>query len=184
MAAVLDAAVGLVGRQAGLSVQALSRESGVSTGSIYHHFGSLEGVRAACWTRCIVALLETLVAAVLPAQTPEAGVTALVEAYLGWTQASSAEARVIHFAAEQGFSPTQQARIQAAKAPHLAALGGWLAGHVAAGRVVPLSPQLAELVLIGPLAEIARRWLAGADIDLPQITASLPARLWAAIRAD
>jgi hypothetical protein len=40
------------------------------------------------------------------------------------------------------------------------------------------------MLLIGPVAEVSRRWLNGADIDLARAAKLLPPRIWAALRND
>ena len=47
-----------------------------------------------------------------------------------------------------------------------------------------LPPQYYELVVIGPVAETARRWLAGADIDLDQARTVLTSTVWRALAQE
>ncbi len=54
-------------------------------------------------------------------------------------------------------------------------------GHAAAGEIVALPPQYYELVVIGPVAETARRWLAGEDIELGQARMVLASTTWRAL---
>ncbi|MGW6577697.1 TetR/AcrR family transcriptional regulator, partial [Streptomyces sp. NPDC054945] len=57
---VLDAALHLYAAsgEAGLNLGTITGASGVSSGSIYHHFGSLDGVLAALATRSLEELLK------------------------------------------------------------------------------------------------------------------------------
>lgn len=65
----------------------------------------------------------------------------------------------------------------------MARMLAWLAPHVHAGSIVDLPDPLIEMLLIGPVAELSRRWLAGADFDLVKAARVLPNRIWAALRA-
>ena len=45
-----------------------------------------------------------------------------------------------------------------------------------------LPDPLIEMLLIGPVAELSRRWLAGAtDLDLGKAARVLPDRIWASL---
>ena len=183
---LLDAAltVHAEGGQDGFTVQAVVAESGVSLGSLYHHFGSFDGLAAALYARCMAELLDTIVAALTRARTARGGVRAVVTAYLGFTADEPARARFIHASAYAGYLPAHAEKIAAVKAPRLARMGAWLAPHVAAGAIVALPDPLTEMLLIGPVAEVSRRWLNGAAVDLAEARRVLPDRVWAALRAD
>jgi hypothetical protein len=58
-----------------------------------------------------------------------------------------------------------------------------MAPHVTAGRVARLSPAMMEMLLIGPVAETARRWLSDpASVDLDEAAAVLPSRIWRSLQ--
>jgi AcrR family transcriptional regulator len=152
---------------------------------VYHHFGDFDGLAAALYSRCMGDLLDTLVAAL--EDTPDArdGIRALVESYLRFTEQHRPAAHFIHASSYASFLPAHAQAIAAAKAPKIDALLAWLRPHVVAGRVVDLPAPLVEMLLIGPVAETARRWLAGAPgIDLAQATRLLPERVWRSLRTD
>lgn len=174
----LDAALACVTSGERLTVQALSARSKVSVGSLYHHFGSLDGLRRELFARCMRGLLDSLIAAVEPQTTIEDVTRALCGAYLGWTRDHADEARFLHFSLQDGLGP----EVAAAKAARLARLNAVLARFAA--ELTPLSPPLLEMLLIGPLAELSRRWLLGAPgLSLEEATLYLPPRLAAAVRA-
>ncbi|MFG3604665.1 hypothetical protein [Micromonospora chersina] len=56
---------------------------------------------------------------------------------------------------------------------------------MAAGEFATLPEPLVEMLLIGPVAETARRWLAGVPgIDLGQAARVLPDRIWRSLAPD
>lgn len=189
-ARLLDAALDVHARggHEGFTVHAVAAASGVSLGSLYHHFGSFDGLAAALYARCLGDLLDALV---LSLQSPQrvrgarAGIVAVVRAYLRFTADRPAAARFIHASAYASFLPAHTAAIAAAKAPRLEAILAWLRPHIRAGRIVALPEPLIEVLVIGPVAEAARRWLAGApDLDLEDAARVLPERIWRALRRD
>lgn len=180
-AKVLDAALALAAERglAALTVQDLSARSGVSMGSLYHHFGSRDGVVFALYRRSLEKMLEAITAEVLPCATPREGVMALVAAYLRWVKRHRSEARVIFGIAEAELSTPHRKELAALGARVVQPLAGWLAPHVAAGTVIPLPPGLLEVMLIGPAAEASRRLLnGGTSYSFSDALAALPEAVW------
>jgi AcrR family transcriptional regulator len=183
---VLTAALELYGAEGlkGLTMTGLITATGVSSGSLYHHFASIDGLAAALYSRCMGDLLDALIAALERTDSARDGVEALVTAYLGFTREHRVAAHFIHASAYAGFLPAHAGAIAAAKAPKLRRILDWLRPHVAAGEVVDLPEALTEVLVIGPAADAARRWLSGApDIDLDTAARLLPERVWHSIRA-
>ncbi|MET0237855.1 MAG: TetR/AcrR family transcriptional regulator, partial [Kibdelosporangium sp.] len=165
--------------QEGFTVNAVTKASGVSLGSLYHHFGSFDGLAAALYSKCMAQLFDSLIAALRRTRTARTGIRAIVVAYLRFTEEQPASARFIHASAYAGYLSAHASQIDAAKAPRLEAVAGWLRPHVASGEIVDLPPVLLEILLIGPVAETARRWLSGVPgVDIGQATRLLPDRIW------
>lgn len=180
---LLDAA--LTAHEAGeFTVQAVLAESGVSLGSLYHHFGSFEGLAAALYCRCMADLLDRIVEALVRTRTARSGVRAVVTAYLDFVAAQPAEARFIHASAYASYLPAHADMIAAVKLPRLARISEWLSPHVAAGSIVDLPDPLTEMLLIGPVAELSRRWLSDPTLDLTTAAEHLPDRIWASVRNE
>lgn len=164
------------------TVQSVLAESGVSLGSLYHHFNSFDGLAASLYAQCMAELLDHIVEALERARTAHTGVQAVVTAYLTFVKDQSPKARLIHASAYATYLPAHAATIAVTKAPRMARMATWLAPHIAAGTIVDLPDPLTEMLLIGPVAELSRRWLNGADIDLPKAAKLLPPRIWSALR--
>jgi len=182
---LLDAALAVHARSgpAGFTVHAVIAESGISLGSLYHHFKSFDGLAAALYARCMGELLDALVRDVERTTSARAGIVALTRAYLEFTGDRPEVARFVHASSYATFLPAHAAAITEAKAPRLARLFAWARPHVAAGKLVALPEPLFEMMLIGPVAETARRWLAGAPgIDLALAAELLPERVWQSVR--
>lgn len=183
---LLDAALELYAAkgQDGFTVQALTAASGVSLGSLYHHFGSADGLAAALYARCMSDLLDRIIARLERTRTARTGVHAVVLAYLGFAEENPAAARFIHASSYASFLPAHLSLLAAAKTPRIERILAWFRPHVAAGRIVDLPEALAETLMIGPPAEFTRRWLSHAPgLHLAEAARVLPERVWRSLRA-
>lgn len=181
---LLDAALEVYARggHGAFTVHAISAASGVSLGSLYHYFGNADGLAAALYARCMGELLDALIAPLEASRGARAGIVAIVQAYLGFTVDRPAVARFIHASAYASFLPAHASTIAAAKAPRMARILAWLRPHVEAGRVVALPAPIIEMLVIGPVAETARRFLADpTSIDIALAARHLPERIWRAL---
>jgi cell division inhibitor SulA len=118
------------------------------------------------------------------ARTARTGVYAVVISYLSFVTDQSAKARFIHASAYAAYLPAHADMIEEAKRPRVAHTVSWLAPHIASSSIVDLPDPLTEMLLIGPVAEISRRWLSGAQVDLTRAAKLVPARTWAALRGS
>lgn len=220
---LLTAALDLYARHGaeGFTMTAVTGASGVSVGSLYHHFGSFDALAAALYARCLSDLLDAVLAALDAAgagrearvarareggegegrpageragerwigegraeEAPAALIRAVVVGYLGFTREHRAAAHFVHASAYAGFLAAHPGVVAAAKAPRLAEILGRLRPYTDAGLVVELPDGLTETLVVGPVAETARRWLAGAPgVDLDEACRLLPERIWHALRA-
>jgi AcrR family transcriptional regulator len=184
---LLDDALTVYGHQGpdGFTMTAVIGQSGASNGSLYHHFGSFDGLSAALYARCMARLLDALLDALEPGHDARQGIEAVVRAYLRFTREHRTAAMFIHASAYATFLPAHSATIAAEKQPRIARLLAWLQPHLDSGEIAPLPVPLIEMLLIGPVAETARRWLAGdPTIDLTRAEAVLPTRVWRSLHAE
>ncbi|PRY56549.1 TetR family transcriptional regulator [Glycomyces artemisiae] len=183
---LLSAALDLYERNGpeGYTMTGVINASGVSVGSLYHHFGSFNGLTAALYARLSGELLDRLVAAVEPRRTARTGVQACVTAYLDWCTEHRAKAHFLLGMPYQAHLVGPTEAMLAETAPQLAAILAWIAPHVEAGRIVDVPDSLLGCLLIGPVTEAVTRWLVGmpgAD-DITEAFAYLPDRIWASVK--
>lgn len=181
---MLDAALAVYREHghAGFNVHAIVAESGVSLGSIYHHFGSMDGLAAAVYARSMSALLDRVAAAVSGTSSVRRGVAGVVAAYLGFARAQRTQMSFIHTSAYASFLPAHAAQIEHSKA-RMHEIRAFFAKHTAAGRIVAMPEWLLEVLVIGPVAELTRRWLVDpSTIQLELAQPVLAQRIVASIR--
>ncbi|MEV2252174.1 TetR/AcrR family transcriptional regulator [Streptomyces sp. NPDC050147] len=166
----------------GVTVGALTKASGVSLGSLYHHFGSVDGLMSALLQRWLGRLLTELAVSVERSRTARTGIRALVRAYLKFIQENPDGARLLHSSYADRLGMAQARQLRDAQEARLSPLTVWMQQHVDSGEVAPLPMSLVEGLVLGPVVATARRWLAGFDdVDLDEAARLLPERIWRSI---
>ncbi|MEE1838445.1 MULTISPECIES: TetR/AcrR family transcriptional regulator [unclassified Streptomyces] len=180
---VLDSALGIYAAdgEAGLTVGAITRASGVSAGSVYHHFGSLQGVHNALALRCLGRLLDELVAELSRTTDARSGVQAIVRTYLAFVQARPDEARLLHSATADHESMAQAGRIRDSQEARLTPFALWARERREAGEITSLPAPVIEALVLGPVTAVARRWLSAGDVDMAEAARTLPDHIWRSI---
>ncbi|QLJ05562.1 TetR/AcrR family transcriptional regulator [Streptomyces sp. NEAU-sy36] len=184
---LLDAALRVYAEtgEQGLTVAAVTRASGVSLGSLYHHFGSIDGLVNALVDRWLGRLLGELAAAVAHTRTARTGIRALVRAYMNFVQEQRAAALLLHSASADRRGMADGRRLRDAQEARISPLGQWIEGYAERGELAPLPAPLIESLILGPVVAVARRWLSGVgDVDLDRAAVLLPERIWRAVAAD
>jgi AcrR family transcriptional regulator len=134
--------------------------SGASNGSVFHHFGSKEGIAAALYLDGIRRYQAGLLA-VLQRRAAAAGVRAAVRYHLDWVAAHRDLARFLFDIGRPDWHGARSADLLAANDAFAAGVARWLEPQVAAGRVKPLGSSLFAACVIGPVQFVSRGWIAG-----------------------
>ncbi|MER5727305.1 TetR/AcrR family transcriptional regulator [Streptomyces sp. NPDC002138] len=167
--------------EAGLTLGAITKASGVSSGSIYHHFGSLDGVLAALALRTVGQLLQALGTALMRAAEARSGVRDVVLAYLEFVRTHPGEARLIHSVTADREGMAQAGQIRDSQEARLAPITLWIQAHQESGELAELSAPLIESLVMGPVVAVVRRWLTVGDIDLDEAARVLPDQIWRSV---
>ncbi|MFD3758735.1 TetR/AcrR family transcriptional regulator [Streptomyces sp. NPDC058622] len=171
--------------QQGFTVNAIVAASGVSLGSLYHHFGSFDGLAAALYIRCMDQLCDDMVASLTRCRTARTGIRTWVASYLRFTRENRDIALFLHASAYSGYLVAHAEEIGAAKAAKFAAITDWLRVRVERGEIAALPAPVIEVLVMGPVTEVARRWLSSTyEIDLAEATRLLPDLIWRSLRPD
>ncbi|GHH89449.1 TetR/AcrR family transcriptional regulator [Streptomyces capillispiralis] len=183
---LLDAALRVFAEsgEQGLTVQAVTRASGVSMGSLYHHFGSLDGLVTALLTRWLERLLGEMVTALEQAESARDGVGALVRMYLAFIRDHRDVGMLLHSSRADQLGMRQARLLRDAQEARLTPLTAWVSGHVESGEIAPLPLSVLESLVLGPVVGVSRRWLTLGDVDLDEAARVLPDRIWRSVRAD
>ncbi|WP_425830836.1 TetR/AcrR family transcriptional regulator [Streptomyces fractus] len=178
---LLDAALRVytdAGEQ-GITVNSLTRTSGSSPGSLYHHFGSVDGLIQALLLRWLGRLLDELTAALERSRTPRTGIRAVVETYLRFIQEHPDASRLLHSSYADRVGMAQARQLRDAQEARLSPLTEWMRQHVDSGAIAPLPAPVIEALVLGPVIGLARGWLAGThETDLDRAARILSERIW------
>ncbi|MER6531567.1 TetR/AcrR family transcriptional regulator [Streptomyces sp. NPDC001508] len=171
--------------QQGFTVTAVVKASGVSLGSLYHHFGSFDGLAVALYIRCMERLFASLADALERSRTARSGLRRLVDAYFRFTREHRDAALFLHGSVYAGYIGKHAQRIQTAKETQTAPMVRWLGERMRRGEIAPLSPAVVEIIVMGPITEAARRWLSSTyTLDLAEIQRDLPDVIWRSLAPD
>jgi AcrR family transcriptional regulator len=178
--AVLDAAAQLFDARgfAAVSIGELTAASGVSNGSIYHHFGSKEGVLAEVVAGALEGYHETLLAALAEHDGDgPGGVRAAVAHELAWFVDHPREARLV-LAHRDAVAAT--GRLRGSNRAVLKAVGAW-----AREAIDPdLDINLFHAVVLAPARSIGALWATKRIKNDPTTyAAALGDAAWAGLRA-
>lgn len=176
---LLDAALDIFAEEGadGFTITAVVAKSGISVGSLYHHFGNFDGLTVTLYSRCMAEVLDTMIEAMNRTRTARTGIEAMVRAYLQWSIANRAKALVIQTA--QYCEYRAPLKVAETKAPRIKLVTEWLEPHVQAGRIHAMSPQMIESLMVGPPALAVHRWLADVPgVNLTEALKVMPDRIW------
>jgi AcrR family transcriptional regulator len=185
--AVLDAAAELFDERgyAAVSIGDLTAASGVSNGSIYHHFGAKDGVLAALVVGALEDYQRALLA-VLDAHADDAagGVRAAVALHLRWFEEHARAARLIIAHRDAVAAGAAREPLRAANRAFLRRVRIWLRGHAATGTIPDADISAVHAVVFAPAQELASLWLAGRIPQRPTLfTTALGDAAWAGLQA-
>ena len=146
---------------AATTIELIGARSGASNGSIYHHFGSKDGILAALYIGAVASYQEEFLALLREhAGDAEAGIRGAVVHHLGWVEAHPHETRTL-FEHRQTLERTARAEeLRSRNRPFVGEVRAWTRRRVEAGAIRDLGPA-ALAVWFGPTQQVARDWIAG-----------------------
>src|SRR5215218_7025071 len=80
---------------AATTIELIAAESGASNGSIYHHFGSKDGILAALYSEALAWYQEETLAVLAEADSAEVGIRGVVVHHLEWVEAHPEQTRTL-----------------------------------------------------------------------------------------
>jgi AcrR family transcriptional regulator len=184
MERVLDAALVCFGADGlyAATIEDVAARSKVSIGSIYHHFGSRERIAFVLYCRSMESLLGAVAGSLGRQHTARGGVRAIVRSYLRWVQAHREEARFIYAAGQTDLLTKWSDELNISKQKLVQPVLAWFQPLIERGAVAALPPALYEIMVIGPPAEFARRWLSDVPgLDMFVALKVLPDAVWRSV---
>ena len=143
------------------TIDDLRRASGQSVGTIYHHFHNKEGVVAALFFALFDDLSRAIAERTAGVADARAVVKALIEATTAWITAQPEGAQFVFLARESVAQGPHADDLRTRLLARYDPIDAVLAQEAAAGRILPLSPDLIPALVLGATEFYARGWLAG-----------------------
>lgn len=155
------------------TIDHLRRACGQSVGTIYHHFKNKEGVVAALFFVMFDDQSRAIAERITGLTGGHAVVAALIEAYTGWITAHPEGAHFVFLARDSVSQGPHGADLRERLLARYRPIDELLAQDAAAGRILPLSPDLIPALVLGATEFYARGWLAGRRQTTPATHATL-----------
>lgn len=157
--------------------------SGVSIGSIYHHFKDKEGIVAALFMSAMEDHSIKQIEALKQAKSAEEGVKAVVLCYLEWIIEHPDWAKFVfrYKGLVENSRLSDDNRTQ--RQEHFAALKNWFAPYLEAGDMKRLPTSVYHSLIIGPAQDMAMRWLKQeVSFELKEFTSLYAETAWRSVQ--
>jgi AcrR family transcriptional regulator len=184
-ASVLQAALACFTRNGidATTIGEIQREARCSVGSLYHHFGSKEGIAEELFIEGISRFNQGMVRRLRRARGAEESVKAVVRFYCDWSTRNRALASYLH-SRDIDFSTEARARLKDVYRRYITEVFAWFAPFVSGGEMRALPVDAYVPLISGPIQEYVRRWLSGHYERPPGAMKELFAdAAWKAVRA-
>jgi len=168
----------------GTTIGDIQRAARCSVGSLYHHFGSKEGIAEELFIEGIGRFNRGMLRRLRRCQGAEESVKAVVRFYCDWSTRNRALASYLH-SRDIDFSESARVRLKAVYRDYIAQVFAWFGPFVAGGEMRALPPDAYVPLISGPIQEYVRRWLSGHYERPPGAMKELFAdAAWKAVRVD
>jgi AcrR family transcriptional regulator len=165
------------GSPAGVGLDDIRREAGVSVGALYHHFTDKEALIDALYLELTRQVQDDFLSELRAHQSAEDGVKAIVRWYLRWVSENQAAARVL-----LGHSPSGS-ELRDMNRRFFDEVLSWWKTHVHYGELRALPLDLIHALWIGAAQEYTRNWLSGHAKRVPRNVADeLADAAWNALK--
>jgi AcrR family transcriptional regulator len=168
---------------AAASIERIRELSGASTGSIYHYFGSKDGIAGAVYVACMAHYHQRFLQAVGSHDRARDFIEAGVRQHLGWV-AINRERAIFLTTSRESLTLAHVAELRDLNRGFFRRLNELFAPWIEVGRIRPLPLNLLEAIWIGPSQELTRHWLAGRVETLDEAADALAAAAWNALKTD
>jgi AcrR family transcriptional regulator len=186
-AVILDAALAVFLRRgvAAASIEEIRRRSGTSIGSIYHHFGSKEGLAAALYLEGLGDYQRGLLAVLEEHDDTRGGIEAGVRYHLEWIVGNPEAARYLFAGVDPAVALAGGRELRQMNRRFFGAVLAWLSPRVERGELRDAPPDVLHALWVGPSQELCRHWLAGrVDVSPLDAAATLAEAAWQSLRKE
>lgn len=166
----------------GIRVHDVSKRSGASVGSLYHHFGDLGGVVHALYRGALTEGFAVLLVALRGTPDPEGAMKAMVRAWLGWVAREPLKARLIYDVSGSPILAPHAEAIATFKQDFYLEVAEIMGPWASTGELRPLPLWALDPVVMGPAHEFSRRWLSGAPLAMEEASPWIEDAVWRSVK--
>ena len=163
----------------------IRRESACSTGSLYHHFKSKEGIARGLFMDGIKDLNADLLRKLRRCRSAEASVKTVVTQYCDWVTRRRELAWFLLHSREIVFSAEARNELDAVHREHIREVFAWFGPYVANGEMKRLPIHTYVPLISAPIQDYTRHWLAGRVDDAPaKVKGVFADAAWNSVKTD
>ena len=160
------------------------KDADCSVGSLYHHFGSKEGIAEALFIDGLRQFNEALLENLLPCTEAEAGVKSIVTSCCR-VVTNKPQMAAYMLSREIKLSDKAKRELRELDRTNRDALIGWFTPHIEAGELKQLHFNLYVPLISGPTLEYSRMWLSGRYSRSPDTVSTVLAEAaWQSVKVS
>lgn len=144
----------------GTTIGDIQKAARCSVGSLYHHFGSKEGIAEELFIEGISRFNRGMLRRLRQSRGAEESVKAVVRFYCDWSMRNRSLASYLH-SRDIDFSEQARVRLKTVYRSYITEVFTWFGPFVAGGEMRALPPEAYVPLISGPIQEYVRRWLSG-----------------------
>jgi AcrR family transcriptional regulator len=158
------------------------KRSGISTGSIYHHFGSKEQIGGALYLEGLRDYQQSITSALRQSSEARSAIRGIVISHLEWVRTNPAWSEYLFENRRTKFVAVIELRIRQLNQVAFREWTSLLSKYQQRGEIMRLPLDITVSILIGPAQQFARMWLGRrAKIDIEAATTPLADAAWRSI---
>ncbi|HPI92541.1 MAG TPA: TetR/AcrR family transcriptional regulator [Deltaproteobacteria bacterium] len=143
------------------SMEDIRRQSGASTGSIYHHFKGKEQLAAEVYLEGIREYQAGLIEIFQSSRDAKEGIRALIEHHLKWVETNAQWSRYLFQMRHSDFLASTESDISGMNRDLAGSASEWFSRHIGAGKLRKLPQDIYMSLILGPCMEHTRQYLSG-----------------------
>lgn len=145
------------------TTSAICTASGVSNGSLFHHFGSKEGIASALFLSALVSYHEALLSGLQPDMSAEDGIEYMISSHISWVVEHRVEAQFLFEQARAEWLSSISVAQKQENQRFAEGISQWRDPLITAKKIRPVVREIFFSQLIGPAQLMVRRWLTAKD---------------------
>ncbi|MFA6451014.1 MAG: TetR/AcrR family transcriptional regulator [bacterium] len=166
------------------TIEKIREYSGVSNGSLYHHFKCKEELAAAVYLEGITNYQEGISDILLKETSAETGVKAIVGYHLNWVNENKSWATFLFNMRSSDLTKDAEGALSHANERFYKLLNNWLKKQKVAGAIKDISSSSLLPLILGPCQEFSRLWLSGTlKTSLARAITDISEGVWRSVQA-